>query len=195
MKITKKGVELCGKLRKFKRTPKRQLMKYQEEVEDLLDSYQPVIDEAQDIEDELNQIEEEIMDINEVISILRTKDTTEEEYQKMLSLIEDRKELRKERREIANRLREFTNVNLKKFKGIDDEIPRKLGQLASQLVEITEEEFLENYTDDDELMVRNLALFKQMADAGNTETQMEEIWKEMINEQIKSRMGINPTEG
>lgn len=193
MKISKKGVELCGKFRAFKRTPKKAILEHQKNVEGLLDSYQPILDESQDLQDELEAIDDQIRDINEVISILRTKDTSEEEYQKMLSLIDDRKELRDERRELGKKIRQFTNTHMKDFKGVEDEIPHNLGVLASKMVDITAEEFVENYTDDDELMVRNLAFFKQMADAGQTDKQMMAVWQDIVKKDIDEKRGITPS--
>ena len=193
MKITKKGVELCGKFRTYKRTPKRQILEHQKSIEGLLDNYQPVLDESQDLQDELEALEDEIRDIDEVISILKFKDTTEEEYAKMLSLIDDRKKLRDERRELGKRIREFTNTHLKDFQGVEDEIPNNLGILASKMVDITPEEFVENYTEEDELMVRNLAFFKQMADAGQTDKQMMAVWQDIVQKDIDEKRGINPS--
>lgn len=193
MKISKKGVELCGKVRKFKRTPKRQTIEHQKQIDSLFDDYQPILDESQRLQDELESIEEEIMDINEIISILKSKDTSESEYQKMMDLIEERKSLRAERRELGQKIRDFTNDHLKDFKDIEDDIPNNLAKLASQMVDITPEEFLEEYTEEDELMVRNLAFFKQMADAGNTDKQMEQLWSDIVKQNIESKRGITPT--
>lgn len=158
-----------------------------------MDNYQPVLDESQDLQDELESLEDEIRDIDEVISILKFKDTTEEEYQKMLSLIDERKKLRNDRRELGKRIREFTNTHLKDFKNVEDEIPNNLGILASKMVDITPEEFVENYTEDDELMVRNLAFFKQMADAGQTDKQMMAVWQDIVQKDIDEKRGITPS--
>lgn len=193
MKISKKGVELCGKFRAFKRTPKKAILEHQKNIDSMLDSYQPILDESQDLQDELEAIDDQIRDINEVISILRIKDTTEEEYQKMLSLIDDRKELRDERRELGKKIREFTSTHLRDFKSVEDEVPHNLGILASKMVDITAEEFVENYTDDDELMVRNLAFFKQMADAGQTDKQMMAVWQDIVKKDIDEKRGITPS--
>lgn len=193
MKISKKGVELCGKFRAFKRTPKKAILEHQKNIDSMLDNYQPILDESQDLQDELEAIDDQIRDINEVISILRIKDTTEEEYQKMLSLIDDRKELRDERRELGKKIREFTSTHLRDFKSVEDEVPHNLGILASKMVDITVEEFVENYTDDDELMVRNLAFFKQMADAGQTDKQMMAVWQDIVKNDIDEKRGITPS--
>jgi predicted nucleic acid-binding Zn-ribbon protein len=193
MKISKKGVELCGKFRAFKRTPKKAILEHQKNIDSMLDNYQPILDESQDLQDELEAIDDQIRDINEVISILRIKDTTEEEYQKMLSLIDDRKGLRDERRELGKKIRQFTSTHLKDFKSVEDEIPYNLGVLASKMVDITAEEFVENYTDDDELMVRNLAFFKQMADAGQTDKQMMAVWQDIVKKDIDEKRGITPS--
>lgn len=193
MKITKKGVELCGKFRTYKRTPKKQILEHQKNIEELMDNYQPVLDESQDLQDELEALEDEIRDIDEVISILKFKDTTEEEYAKMLSLIDDRKKLRDERRELGRRIREFTNTHLKDFKGVEDEIPKNLGILASKMVDITPEEFVESYTEEDELMVRNLAFFKQMSDAGQTDKQMMAVWQDIVQKDIDEKRGVTPS--
>lgn len=192
MKITKKGVELCGKFRTYKRTPKKQTLEHQKRIDSLFDGYQPILDESQDLQDEMNEIEEEIMDINEMISILKTKDTTEEEYKQMMDLIQNRKELRNERRELGKKIRDFTNEHMKDFKGIEDDIPNTLGELASQMVDITKEEFVETYTEEDELMVRNLSFFKQMAEAGNTDKQMEKLWADIVEQNINEKRGISP---
>ena len=193
MKITKKGVELCGKFRQYKRTPKKQILEHQKGVESLLDSYQPILDKSNDLQDELEAIDDQISDINEVISILKFKDTTEEEYARMLQLIYERSKLRDERRELGKQIREFTNTHLRDFKDVEDEIPRNLGELASKMVDIDVDEFVENYTDEDELMVRNLAFFKQMADAGQTDKQMMAVWQDIVEKDIAEKRGINPS--
>ena len=79
------------------------------------------------------------------------------------------------------------------MKKIDDDIPKTLAQLASEMVDITPEEFLEDYTHEDELMVRNLSFFKQMADAGNSEKQMQELWLDITQKDIDEKRGITPT--
>ena len=193
MKVTKKGVELCGKFRQYKRTPKKQVIEHQKSIDSLLDGYQPVLDESQDLQDELDALDDQIRDINEVISILKTKDTTEEEYARMLELIDERKELRDERRALGKTIREFTNTHLKDFKKVEDEIPHNLGVLASQMVDITVEEFVENYTEDDELLVKNLAFFKQMADSGQTDKQMMSVWQDIVQQDINQKRGITPS--
>lgn len=193
MKITKKGVELCGKFRQFKRTPKKQVLEHQKSIDSLLDGYQPVLDESQDLQDEFDALDDQIRDINEVISILKSKDTTEEEYARMLQLIDERKKLRDERRALGKNIREFTNTHLKDFKKVEDEIPHNLGILASQMVEITVDEFVENYTEDDELLVKNLAFFKQMADAGQTDKQMMSVWQDIVQQDINQKRGITPS--
>ena len=193
MKISKKGVELCGKFRQFKRTPKKQVIEHQKSIDSLLDGYQPVLDESQDLQDELEALDDQIRDINEVISILKVKDTTEEEYAKMLQLIDERKELRDERRKLGKTIREFTNTHLKDFKKVEDEVPHNLGVLASQMVDIDPDEFVENYTEEDELMVKNLAFFKQMADAGQTDKQMMKVWQDIVEQDINEKRGITPS--
>ena len=193
MKITKKGVELCGKFRRYKRTPMKQTRDHQKRIDELFDSYDPLFKKSQKLQDDFNAIEEEILDINETFSILKSKNTTDEEYDKILSLIDQRSKLRAERRELGNEIREFTQEYSKDLKKIDDDIPKTLAQLASEMVDITPEEFLEDYTHEDELMVRNLSFFKQMADAGNSEKQMQELWLDITQKDIDEKRGITPT--
>lgn len=62
------------------------------------------------------------------------------------------------------------------------------------MVDISEEEFLENYTDDDELMVKHLAYFKQMSDAGKDIKDMEKLWIDIVDNERENKLNLSPSE-
>ena len=68
-----------------------------------------------------------------------------------------------------------------------------MAELASQMIDITPEEYYEKATETDELFMRYAGVFKQMYDARQTIPEMEHKWKQIIEKTIDDRLGTNPS--
>lgn len=95
MKFTKNSIELCGKERKYKRCTKKQLKEHQDNVQKIYDSYKPTIDKIDEIQEEHENLLNELKDIEDEINILQSKEmTTDEEYDEIRELIQEKRTLR-----------------------------------------------------------------------------------------------------
>lgn len=193
MKFTKTGIELCGKLRKYKRISKGQIKQHQKDVENMVVGSKEIIKQSDELMSEYREAISDLTDIEEMISVIKSKKTpSDEELDRVVDLISQRKAHRDNISALAKQISDFNEKHEETMDSMMDEVPKNLARLASKMVDITEEEFLENYTSDDELLVRYLSFFKQMADAGNTETEMENFWKDLIEKERNDAVGLTP---
>lgn len=189
MKFTKNSIELCGKDRKYRRCTKKQLKEHQDNVQKIYDSYKPIIDKVDAVQDEYSRLLNDVGDIEDELNILKSKElTTDDEYDEMRVLIKEKKNLRNEIKKVESKMKKLNKDAEKEIEAIEKLIPTQLGEQASILVEITPEEFIKEYTDDDELLVRYLGLFKQMADAGYPEKKMESVWRDIVKGEVDRKI-------
>ena len=192
MTIFKKDtVYLCGEYRKYKDMPKKQTVEHQKEVEKITDSFKPIIRESEALMDKQRAIQEEIDDLNDYYDLMKREDKPDLDKIKDLQLY--RAELRRRLRSVQKEIIEFNDSQDEKIKELDSEIPKRLAVLASNMVEITPEEFLDKYTEEDELLIRHLSFFKQMLDARHSTAEMENLWKRIVEDNINSSLNLNPS--
>ena len=195
MRFGKQSVEICGELRRYKRVSKGQIKAHQENVENMFEDTKPLIKESENLLKEYQEAVSELTDLEETIQVMKSKkDPSDKELDKIIELIGKRSEHRKFINELGSRMNEFNEKNEAEIKKVLDEVPNNLAKLASQMVDISEEEFLENYTDDDELMVKHLAYFKQMSDAGKSTKDMEKLWVDIVDNERESKLNLSPSE-
>lgn len=184
-------VYVCGEFRKYKDMPKKQTRDYQKEVDKVISSYNPIVQESEQLLEKQQAKQEELDDVNEWLGILKEEENRDlKEIKKQMKL---RNTIRNELREINQEIIEFNNAQEEKMNELNDEIPRRLAILASQMIEITPEEYLEKATETDELFMRYVSIFKQMYDARKTIPEMEAQWAKIIDNNINSRLNINPS--
>lgn len=195
MRFGKQSVEICGELRRYKRVSKGQIKAHQESVENMFEDTKPLIKESEELLKEYQEAVSELTDLEETIQVMKSKkNPSDDELDKIVELISERREHRKFINELGSKMNEFNEKNEAEIKKVLDEVPNNLARLASQMVDISEEEFLENYTDDDELMVRHLAYFKQMSDAGKSTKDMEKLWVDIVDNERDSKLNLSPSE-
>lgn len=195
VRFGKKSVEICGELRKYKRVSKGQIKAHQESVENMFEDTKPLIKESEKLLKEYQEAVSELADLEETIQVMKAKtNPTNEELDKIIELINERRENRRYINELGTQMNEFNEKNEVEIKKILDEVPNNLAKLASQMVDISEEEFLENYTDDDELMVKHLAYFKQMSGAGKDIKDMEKLWIDIVDNERENKLNLSPSE-
>ncbi len=195
MRFGKQSVEICGELRRYKRVSKGQIKAHQESVENMFEDTKPLIKESENLLKEYQEAVSELADLEETIQVMKSKkNPSDKELDKIIELIGKRSEHRKFINELGSRMNEFNEKNEVEIKKVLDEVPNNLAKLASKMVDISEEEFLENYTDDDELMVKHLAYFKQMSDAGKSTKDMEKLWIDIVDNERESKLKLSPSE-
>ena len=195
MRFGKQSVEICGELRRYKRVSKGQIKAHQENVENMFEDTKPLIRESENLLKEYQEAVSELTDLEETIQVMKSKkNPSDKELDRIIELIGERSEHRKYINELGYRMNEFNEKNEAEIKKVLDEVPNNLAKLASKMVDISEEEFLEKYTDDDELMVKHLAYFKQMSDAGKSTKDMEKLWIDIVDNERESKLNLSPSE-
>lgn len=187
----KDTVFVCGEYRKYKNMPKKQTVEHQKEVEKITESFKPIIRESEMLIEKQRIIQEEIDDLNDYYDLLKREDNPD--LEEIRNVQKERANLRKKLREAQQDIIEFNDSQDERISELDTEIPKRLAVLASNMVEITPEEFLEKYTEEDELLIRHLSFFKQMHDARHTDAEMEHLWKEIIDNNIRNSLNLNPS--
>lgn len=195
MRFGKDSVEICGELRRYKRVSKGEIKNHQENVEKLFEDTKPLIEESEKLLKKYQEAVSELADLEEMIQVMKSKkNPSDKELDKIIALIGERKEHRNFINELGSEMEEFNKVNESKIQDVLDEVPANLAKLASKLVDISPDEFLEKYTDDDELMVKHLAYFKQMSDSGKSTKDMEKLWMDIVDNDRDSKLNLSPSE-
>lgn len=184
-------VFVCGAYRKYRDMPKKQTRDYERSINELLDSYNPIVRKSEELIDKRKAVQEELDDINEWIGLL--KGEKDKDLKAIESSMKKRKELRDKLRDIGKEIIEYNNSQEAKLKELDEMVPLKLAELASQMIEITPEEYYDKATETDELFMRYISVFKQMYDARQTIPEMEHRWKEILSKSIDNRIGNIPS--
>ena len=112
------------------------------------------------------------------------------EIKKQMNL---RKKIREELREINTEIVEVNSAQESTMRELNEEIPRRLAELASKMIDISPEEYLEKATDTDELFMRYISVFKQMYDARKTAPEMQAQWEKILDANIDSKFSTNPS--
>ena len=184
-------VFVCGEYRKYRDMPKKQTRDYQKEVDKLMDNYNPIVRQSELLLEKQKAKQEELDDINEWLDLLKLEEKKDmKEIKKQMNL---RKKIREELREINTEIVEFNSAQESTMRELNEEIPRRLAELASKMIDISPEEYLEKATDTDELFMRYISVFKQMYDARKTAPEMQAQWEKILDANIDSKFSTNPS--
>ena len=184
-------VFVCGEYRKYKDMPKKQTRDYQKEIDELMDSYTPLIRESEELLEKQRVKQEELDDINEWLDLLKSEE--KKDMKEIKAQMQLRQKVREELRSINQELITFNNNQETRIRELNDEIPKRMANLASKMIDITPEEYLEKATETDELFMRYVAIFKQMYDARKTVPEMEAQWNKILDNSIESKFETNPS--
>lgn len=184
-------VFVCGEYRKYRDMPKKQTRDYQKEVDKLMDNYNPIVRQSELLLEKQKAKQEELDDINEWLDLLKLEEKKDmKEIKKQMNL---RKKIREELRDINTEIVEFNSAQESTMRELNEEIPRRLAELASKMIDISPEEYLEKATDTDELFMRYISVFKQMYDARKTAPEMQAQWEKILDANIDSKFSTNPS--
>lgn len=184
-------VFICGEYRKYKDMPKKQTRDYQRRIEELMNSYNPIVRESEKLLDKQKEVQEEIDDVEEWITLLKSEET--KDLGAIKESMNQRTKLRKKLRKLNEEIIAFNEEQEGKINQLNEEVPKRMAELASQMIDITPEEYYEKATETDELFMRYAGVFKQMYDARQTIPEMEHKWKQIIEKTIDDRLGTNPS--
>lgn len=176
------SIELCGKKLEWKDCSHQTIVDYQKSLEGLLDVFQPALKEIEDLQNKNFEYNDEIADINEIIATIRSKENvSDKDQENILEYINERKELRKSKRENERRIKEIDDENKQAQKDIQDRIPVEKAKLVSKMVDITPEEYLEKATEYDDFLAEHLSEIRVQLLAGAKSAEIEKNLKKVVD--------------
>lgn len=184
----KARLNFCGKERKFKRTPNRELKDYQKNIEDIQDKMQPLIERNRDFQFKITELEDEIESIDKHLILLeKLEDPTDDEIRESLKLnskkIELQKEIHNERR--AND--KLSDDDNQFFEDLDQELRDAYASFAVKVFDKFEfDEFEENADSTDLTIAPNLASLYRLALSGASQKELDKAYKDIIKNSFQN---------
>lgn len=181
-------IEICEKRLHFNRVTNETLTKWAEQAEtEYNETVKGFIDEVNVLDDKRQLLEKQISIKNKQVEIIESKeDTTDEELDKVLGILEDIEHLEDEVDTIKVRLVEMGDDNPTKayMKRVDELLAEKVEILLDG---ITAKEFLKQSTPVDTIIAQNLEKYYQLCIVGEREAKIEQEIKEDVNNFLKSQ--------
>lgn len=181
-------IEICEKRLHFNRVTNETLTKWAEQAEtEYNETVKGFIDEVNVLDDKRQLLEKQIAIKNKQVEIIEAKDdTTDEELDKVLGILEDIEHLEDELDTIKVRLVEMGNDNPTKayMKRVDELLAEKVEILLDG---ITAKEFLKQSTPVDTIIAQNLEKYYQLCIVGEREAKITQEIKDDVNDFLKSQ--------
>lgn len=181
-------IKLCQKDCHFKRVTNQTLTDFSDKAEKEYDvTVKDFIDEVELLDDKRESLEKKIALKNKQVSLIEKKqDATDEELDKMFSILEDVEHLEDELDTIKARLYELSKDSPTK------EYSKKVDELLAEKVEtllegITASEFLELSDPVDTIKARNLEKYYQLCIVGEREARIRQEMKDDVDSFLKSQ--------
>lgn len=181
-------IKICQKDCNFKRVTNETLTKFtkkaEKEYEETIKSF---IQEVESYDDKKESLEKKINLKQRIVDTIENKsDATDEELDKVISILEDIEKYETELETVKIKLVELGENNP------SDEYNDKLDQLLAEKVEtflegITAKEFLKNSDPVDSIKARNLEKYYQLAIVGERESKIVAEMKEDVDNFLQSQ--------
>lgn len=181
-------IKICQKDCNFKRVTNETLTKFtkkaEKEYEETIKSF---IQEVESYDDKRESLEKKINLKQRIVDTIENKsDATDEELDKVISILEDIEKYETELETVKIKLVELGENNP------SDEYNDKLDQLLAEKVEtflegITAKEFLKNSDPVDSIKARNLEKYYQLAIVGERESKIVAEMKEDVDNFLQSQ--------
>lgn len=181
-------IEICEKRLHFNRVTNETLTKWAEQAEnEYNDTVKEFIDTVNTLDEKRQSLEKQINLKNKQVEIIEAKeDVADEEYDKVLGILEDIEHLEDELETVKVSLVEMGNDNPTKtyMKRVDELLAEKVEILLDG---ITAKEFLKQSTPVDTIIAQNLEKYYQLCIVGERETKITQEIKEDVNNFLKSQ--------
>ena len=184
----KTKINFCGKERKFKRCPNKELKDYQKNIEDIQDKMQPLIERNRDYQFEITELEDEIQNINKHMNLLdKLEDPSDEEIRESINLNRSKIELQKRIHQKRKENDDLSDEDRKFFENLDQELRDAYAEFGTKVLDKFEfEEFDENADSTDLTIAPNLGSLYRLALSGASQKEMDKAYKEIIKDSFQN---------
>lgn len=181
-------IKICEKKLHFNRVTNETLTKWAEKAEKEYETtVKEFIDKVNDLDEKRQSLEKKIALKNKQVEVIEGKDdTTDEELDRVLAILDDIEHLEDELETVKVALVELGKDNPTK------EYMKKVDELLGEKVEtlldgITAKEFLKESTPVDTIIAQNLEKYYQLCIVGEREAKIEQEIKDDVNNFLHSR--------
>jgi len=181
-------IKICEKKLHFNRVTNETLTKWAEKAEKEYETtVKEFIDKVNDLDEKRQSLEKKIALKNKQVEVIEGKDdTTDEELDRVLAILDDIEHLEDELETVKVALVEMGKDNPTK------EYMKKVDELLGEKVEtlldgITAKEFLKESTPVDTIIAQNLEKYYQLCIVGEREAKIEQEIKDDVNNFLHSR--------
>ena len=183
----KTKINFCGKERKFKRTPNRELRDYQKNIEDIQDKMQPLIERNRDYQFKITELEDEIESIDKHMKLLdKLEEPSDDEIRESISLNRSKTQLQKEIHEARRENDNLSEEDSKFFEELDKELRDAYAEFAVKVFEKFEFDELEENADSTDLTIApNLGSLYRLALSGASQKEMDKAYRDIIKDSFQ----------
>lgn len=184
----KTKINFCGKERKFKRTPNKELKDYQKNIEDIQDKMQPLIERNRDYEFKITELEDEIESIDKHLILLdKLEDPTDEEIRESITLNRSKINLQKQIHEARRENDSLSDDDKKFFEDLDQELRDAYAEFAVKVLDKFEFDEFDEYADGTDLTVApNLGSLYRLAVSGASQKEIDKAYKDIIKNSFRA---------
>ena len=181
-------IKICEKKLHFNRVTNETLTKWAEKAEKEYETtVNEFIDKVSDLDEKRQSLEKKIALKNKQVEVIEGKDdTTDEELDRVLAILDDIEHLEDELETVKVALVEMGKDNPTKeyMKRVDELLGEKVETLLDG---ITAKEFLKESTPVDTIIAQNLEKYYQLCIVGEREAKIEQEIKDDVNNFLHSR--------
>lgn len=183
----KTKVNFCGKERKFKRTPNRELRDYQKEIEDIQDKMQPLIERNRDYQFEVTELEDEIESIDKHLILLdKLDEPSDDEIRESIQLNRDKTELQKKIHQKQKEYDKLSDDDKKFFEDLDKELRDAYATFAVKIFDKFEFDEFDEFADGTDLTIApNLGSLYRLALSGASQKEIDKAYKDIIKNSFR----------
>ena len=177
----KTRINFCGKERKFKRCPNRELKDYQKDIEDIQDKMQPLIKRNRDFEFQITELQDEIQSINKHLQLLdKLEDPSDDEIRESIQLNRSKTELQKSIHDLRKQNDDLSEDDKKFFEGLDEELRHCYAEFSTKVLEKFEYDDFEEADSTDLTIAPNLGSLYRLAVSGASQKEIDKAYKDII---------------
>lgn len=184
----KTKISFCGKERKFKRTPNKELKDYQKDIEDVQDKMQPLIKRNRDYEFKITELEDEIDTINKHLSLLdKLEDPSDGEIRESLKYNMRKTELQKEIHELRREADNLSDEDKIFFDNLDQELRDCYATFATKIFDGFEFDELDEKADPTDLTIApRLSELYRLALSGASQKDIDKAYTQIIKDSFRN---------
>ena len=183
----KTKINFCGKERKFKRCPNKELKDYQKDIEDIQDKMQPLIERNRDYQFKVTELEDEIESIDKHLVLLdKLEDPSDEEIRESIKLNRSKTELQKQIHQERRENDALSDEDKKFFEDLDEELRRCYAVFATKIFEKFELGEFEEADSTDLTLAPNLGNLYRLALSGASQKELDKAYKDIIKDSFRN---------